>query len=165
MHFMSRMFATLLVATLLTGGSGCRRGPTGLSKWEQVRSLADSFVLKGDAKALVDHCDFTGVPPDVMKNLKPMLENRRGVPENVRHVSTEVMTPKEYEAWRKEEQKDWPEHMKQESSPLRWNFPPEKFIAYTFLGKRADDKTKLRMSVGAYQRGGEWFFSASYMQP
>lgn len=61
---------------------------TGVATWNEVRSLADAFVLRGDSEAIRRHTDFSSVPPDAAKKLKAMLDDWHGVSSNLTHRGT-----------------------------------------------------------------------------
>ena len=95
-----------------------------------------------------------------------MLEAWHGVPRNLKHTETKVMSFSEYEVLQREDKKDLPEDMRSALlSPIRWNVKPEKVIVFTFgSADPKDATTTVRWSAGAYQTNGIWLFAASYMQ-
>jgi hypothetical protein len=151
---------------LLAWISACSKSspPKGIAQFDEVRSLAESFVLRGDSDAIRKHTDFAGVPPDTAQQVRAMLGDWHGMPSNLKHTETQVMTFSEYEALQREDKKDLPEDMRNALlSAVRWNVKPEKMIVFTFASTDPKDtSTRVRWSAGAYQTNGLWFFAASY---
>jgi len=119
--------------------------------------------LRGKADAVRAHCDVSGVPPEVLQKLTLVLEGWHGVSGDLRHIGTRVMTFTDYEALRRDDQKDLPEDMRNLPSRIKWNVRPEKVIVFTFASNDPKDTaTKVRWSAGAYRTNGLWFFAVSY---
>jgi hypothetical protein len=162
------MTKSLVFLFLLLLMSACSKSttPTGVATWDEIHSLADAFVLRGDSEAIRKHTDFASVPPDAAQKLKTMLDDWHGVPSNLKHTGTQVMTLPEYEALQRDDKKELPGDMRKALlSAIRWNVKPEKVIVFTFASKDPKDTTtRVRWSAGAYQTNGLWLFAASYTQ-
>lgn len=158
---------SLVFVFLLLLVTACSKSstPTGVATWDEIRSLAEAFVFRGDSDAIRRHTDFASVPPDVVERLKTMLDDWNGVPSNLTHTGTQVMSLPEYEALQRDAKKELPEDVRNAFSALRWNVKPEKVIVFTFASKDPKDTTtRVRWSAGTYQTNGLWFFAASYTQ-
>jgi hypothetical protein len=158
---------TIFLIFLLALTGACSKSPpaaVGIAQFDEVRSLAESFVLRGDADPMRKHIDFAGVPPDAARKVRTMLDDWHGIPGNLKHTETQVMTFTEYEALQRQDKKDLPEDMRTALlSAVRWNVRPEKMVVFTFSSKDPKDtNTRVRWSAGAYQTNGLWFFAASY---
>jgi hypothetical protein len=112
------------------------------------------------------HADVAGVPREAAQKFKSMFADWRGIPGNLKHTETRVLTFPEYEALQREDKKDLPEDMRSAVlSSVRWNVKPDKVIVFTFASKDPNDRTtRVRWSAGAYQTNGLWFFAVSYSQ-
>ncbi len=163
---MPKSLALILLLALIGGCSRSPPTPKGLAQFDEVRTVAETFVLGGDSDAIRKHTDFAGVPPDALQKVKATLDDWHGVPSTLRLADTKVMTFPEYEALRQEDKKDLPEDMRSALlSAIHWNVKPEKMIVFTFASKDSKDTTtRVRWSAGAYQTNGLWFFAASYTQ-
>lgn len=163
---MSKPTVLILLLALIGACSKSPPPPKGIAQFDEVLSLAESFVLRGDADAIRKHTDFAGVPPDAAQKVRAMLDDWSGIPGNLKRTETQVMTFAEYEIMRREDKKDLPEDMRTALlSSVRWNVQPEKMIVFTFASKDPNDtSTRVRWSAGAYQTNGLWFFAASYNQ-
>jgi hypothetical protein len=163
------MLKTIFLILLLALIGACSKSssaPKGIAKFDEVRFLAESFVLRGDADAIRKHTDFNGVPPDAAQKVRAFLSDWHGIPSNLRHTETQVMTFAEYEALQREDKKDLPKDMRTALlSAIRWNVKPEKLVVFTFASKDPKDtSTRVRWSAGVYQTNGLWFFATSYNQ-
>jgi hypothetical protein len=161
------MTKSLVFVFLLLWVTACSKSstPTGIATWDEIRSLAEAFVFRGDSDAICRHTDFASVPPDAVQKLKTMLDDWNGVPSNLTHTGTQVMSFPEYEALRRDDKKELPEDMRNAFSALHWNVKPEKVIVFTFASKDPKDTaTRVRWSAGTYQTNGLWFFAAGYTQ-
>lgn len=138
----------------------------GLAQFDEVRSVAEAFVLRADTVTYRKHTDFTGVPADTLQHINATLDNWHGVPGTLKLTDTKVMTSTEYETFEQEDNKDIPEDMRSAVlSAIRWNIKPDKVIVFTFRSKDPNDtNTIARWSAGAYQTNGLWYFSAGYKQ-
>jgi hypothetical protein len=163
---MPKSLVLILLLALVGACSKSSPAPKGIAQFDEVRSLAESFVLRGDSDAIRTHTDFAGVPPDAVQKVRAMLDDWHGIPSNLKHTETQVMTFTEYEALQREDKKDLPEDMRNALlSAVQWNVKPEKMIVFTFASKDPKDtSTRVRWSAGAYQTNGLWFFAASYNQ-
>ena len=163
---MLKSLVLILFLGLIGGCSKSSETPKGLSQFDEVPSLAEAFVLRGDTDAIRKHTDFTGVPADALQQVNAMLKDWHGVPSSLKLTETKVMTFTEYETLQHEDKKDLPEDMRSALlSAIRWNVKPEKVIVFTFGSKDPNDtKTRVRWSAGAYKTNGLWFFAASYTQ-
>jgi hypothetical protein len=163
---MSKFIVLILLLPLIGACSKSSLAPTGIAQFDEVRSLAESFVLRGDADAIRKHTDFAGVPPDAAQKVRAMLDDWHGIPGDLKHTETQVMTFTEYEALQREDNKDLPEDMRMALlSAVRWNVKPEKMVVFTFTSKDPKDtSTRVRWSAGAYQTNRVWLFAASYNQ-
>ncbi len=163
---MPKSLALIFLFTLLSACSKPSPAPKGIATFEEVRSLAESFVLRGDSDAIRKHTDFAGVAPDALQKIRAMLDDWHGVPSTLKLTEIRVMTFPEYEALQQEDKKDLPEDMRSALvSAIRWNVKPEKMIVFTFASKDPKDTTtRIRWSAGAYQTNGLWVFAASYTQ-
>ena len=160
---MPKSLALILLALM---GACSRSSPTpkGVAQFDEVRSLAEAFVLRGDSDAIRKHTDFAGVPPDALQKVRAALDDWHGVPSALKLTDTKVMTFPEYEALQQEDKKDLPEDMRSALlSAIRWNVRPEKMIVFTFASNDPKDTTtRVRWSAGSYRTNGLWFFAASY---
>lgn len=163
---MLKSFVLVLLLGFIGGCSKSSPTPKGLSQFEEVRSLAEAFVLRGDTDAIRKHTDFASVPPHALQQVSAILKDWHGVPSSLKLTDTKVMTFTEYENLQQEDRKDLPEYMRSAFlSAFRWNVKPDKVIVFTFGSKDPNDtKTRVRCSAGAYQTNGLWFFAASYKQ-
>jgi hypothetical protein len=163
---MTKIIAFILLLALTGACSKSTPSPTGIATWDKVRSLAETFVLHGNSDAIRNHTDLAGVPPKAALKLRAMLDNWHGIPGNLRHTDTQVMTFTEYEALQQEDKKDLPEDMRNALlSGIRWNVKPDKVIVFTFASTDPNDTTtRVRWSTGAYQTNRLWFFAASYTE-
>jgi hypothetical protein len=157
----------VVLALLLVLMGACSKSPptpNAVAQFDEVRSLAESFVLRGDSDAIREHTDFAGVPPEAAQKVRAILDDWHGVPSTLKLRETKVMTFLEYEALQQEDEKDLPEDMRGALvSAIRWNVKPEKMIVFTFASKDPKDtSTRVRWCAGAYQTNGLWFFAASY---
>ena len=159
-----RMVALAFMLALTGGCSKSSPSPTGIATWDEARSLAEAFALRGDARAVRDHLNLSGVPPEQLELLKTVIDHPPAIPANLKHAGTQVMTFPECEAQEREDDKNLPEDMRNAlHSAIQWNVTPEKMIVFTFTNA-FDATAKVRRSVGAYQTNGLWFFAASYMR-
>lgn len=161
---MQKPFVLILPLGLIGGCTKSSPTPNGLPQFDQIRSLAEAFVLRGDTDAIRKHTDFAGVPPDALQQVNAMFDDWHGVPSSLKLANTKVMTFAEYETLQQEDKKDLPEDMRIALlSSLRWNVKPEKVIMFTFGSTDPNDTTtRVRWSAGSYQTNGLWFFAASY---
>jgi len=138
----------------------------GLAQFDEVRSVAEAFVLRADTITYRKHTDFTGVPADTLQQINATLDNWHGVPSTLKLTETKVMTSTEYETFEQENNKDIPEDMRSAVlSAIRWNIKPDKVIVFTFRSKDPNDtNTIAHWSAGAYQTNGLWYFAAGYKQ-
>ena len=163
---MRKIIAFLFLLGLM---AACRKAPppsSGMASWDEVRALADAFVLRGKSDAVLAHSHWAGVPPKVAENLRTALRDWDGVSDDLRHTDTQVMTFAEYEALQREDKKDLPEDMRNALlAGIKWNVKPEKVIVFTFRSKDlSDTNTIFRWSAGVIQTNGLWFFAASYTE-
>jgi hypothetical protein len=162
------MSKSLVFPFVLLLVSACSKSstPTGVATWDEVRSLADAFALRGDSEAIRKHTDFASVPADAAQKLKTTLDDWHGVPSDLTPTGTKVLTFAEYEVLQREDKKELPDDMRKALlSATRWNVKPEKVIVFTFASKDTKETTTtVRWSAGAYQTNGLWFFAASYTQ-
>lgn len=163
---MSKSIVVLLLLALIGACSKSSPAPKGIARFEEVRSLAESFVFHGDSEAIREHTDFGGLTPDEARKVRAMLDDWHGIPGHLKHIETQVMTFNEYEALRREDKKDLSEDMRTALlSSVRWNVRPEKVVVFTFASKDPKDAgTKVRWAAGAYQNNGLWIFAASFNQ-
>ncbi len=163
---MPKSLALILLVALIGACSKSSPTPKGIAQFDEVRSLAEAFVLRGHSDAIRKHTDFTGVPPDAVEKIKTAWDDWHGIPSTLRLTDTKVMTFPEYEVLQQEDKKDLPEDMRRALiSAIRWTVKPEKMVVFTFASKDPKDTTtRVRWSAGAYQTNGLWFFAASYTQ-
>jgi hypothetical protein len=144
--------------------AGCDRrpaSPIGIKEWTEVQSLAEAFVLKGDVGALRRHADFSALPANDLPRLNKILDTWQGIPGKVRHVSTEVMTPAEFEA---REEKEWLALSGGRPStlpPTKWHIQPEKLVVFSFVSSDPSNKLQVRWYIGAFRKDGLWYFVTS----
>jgi hypothetical protein len=153
---------SLLLSTALTSCGRVASPPSGIKEWAEVQSAAEAFFLRGDIAALSSHMDFSGVPAKDMSRAKEVLEGWKGASPGLRHLTTEVMTPQEFEA---REEKEWLARSGGRPStlpPTRWYIQPEKLIVFTFVSKDPADKTtEIRWFAGVFRKDGLWYFTTS----
>lgn len=124
-------------------------------------SAAEASVLKGDSESMRSHMDFSGIPPNDLARVSEIIAGWKGVSPELRHVSTEVVTPAEFTA---REEKDFMERAGRASTlpPTKWNIQPEKLIVFTFVSKDPGDKvTNIHWFAGVFRKNGLWYFSIS----
>jgi hypothetical protein len=151
---------------LLGGCSRQPHTPTGVATWAEINTLAEAFVLRGKSDGFRQHCNTAAVPAIALQKATLALTEWKGVPENLKHVNTQVLSLVEYEALQRDDKKDLPTEMRDELlSKIKWNVNPEKIIVFTFANKDpTDTTTQVRWSAGAYRTNGLWFFATSYSQ-
>jgi hypothetical protein len=161
-----KTIASLFLVVLLGSCSRSPQAPVGVATWDEVKTLAEAFVLHGDSGAVRNHTDLTDVPRQSMQKFNSMLDDWHGVSSQLKHTGTQVMTFSQYEALQRDDKKDLPEDMRNAlRSAMKWNVKPEKVIVFTFTSKDPQDlTTKVRWSAGAYRTNGLWFFAASYTE-
>jgi hypothetical protein len=135
--------------------------PTGMASWDEVQSYTEAFYLHGKTAGMFAHVDLFGVPPTTLQAFTNVLQDWHSPPDGFKVVSTNVMTPAEYEASQQEFWKDFPPEMRQ--SHLKWNFTPEKIIVFTFASTEpGHENDQLQRTTGAFRTNGLWYFAASY---
>ena len=161
---MMKLFRFVVLLFVVTACSKLNPHPKGIATWDEVRSLADAFVLNGDTNNIFNHTDLTGVPLPKAQKIKSILGNWHGIPSNFKLMDTKVVTFNEFETLQREYYKDLPEDMRNALlSGIRWNIKPEKIIVFSFVGSEPNStNASNQFSVGAYQTNGLWYFSASY---
>src|SRR5215475_4980137 len=95
---MPKSIVLILLLALMGACSKSSPAPKGIAQFDEVRSLAESFVLHGDSAAIRKHTDFAGMPPDAAQKVRATLDDWHGIPGNLAHTETQVMTFTEYEA-------------------------------------------------------------------
>jgi hypothetical protein len=154
---------------LLFGLIGCSKSPphsSGVATWDEVRALADAFVMKGNSEAVFSHTEWARVPPKTAEDLRAALHDWPGVSRDLQHTGTKIMTFVEYEMAQREREDDFTKKMREAfSSSNKWNVKPEKIIEYTYVSK---DPSKpngvVRWDVGVFQTNGLWFFAVGYIE-
>jgi hypothetical protein len=75
------MIRSLVFVFLLLLVTACSKSstPTGIATWDEIRSLAEAFVLRGDSDAIRRHTDFSNIPSDAAQKLKTFFDDWHGV--------------------------------------------------------------------------------------
>jgi hypothetical protein len=150
------------LAALVGGCSKTPQSPTGMANWDEVRANAEAFILHGNAKAMLAHCNTSGVPSDKLEALNEFLQEWHGTPDDLTLTNVAVMTVEQLAALRVEEHKDLPENVRNNFTGPQWNIKPEKLIVFSFASKDPKQKLTIRQTVGAFQTNGLWYFATAY---